>query len=121
MDSKYKYRCECTIDALRTHLRSDHSDYIQRWSRHSHSFSSANMKVSWATLKEFLFSSKKLFTGHLRYLHPQPENQSAAGLRRLVSPTPELTCLSFKLEYSEKTIVSSTGNEALIFVPGDTF
>lgn len=32
----------------------------------------------------------------------------------------EVTWLRFQLEHSEQTIVAPTGNEALVFVPGDT-
>lgn len=33
----------------------------------------------------------------------------------------EITGLRLQLEHSEQTIVTPTGNETLIFVPGDTF
>lgn len=32
-----------------------------------------------------------------------------------------LTCLSFKLEHSQETIIPSTCNETLVFVPGNAF
>lgn len=34
---------------------------------------------------------------------------------------PHPTCLSFKLQYSQETVIPTTGNETLVFVPGDTF
>lgn len=33
----------------------------------------------------------------------------------------ELARLRLKLEHPEQTVVSSTGDETLVFVPGDTF
>lgn len=52
----------------------------------------------------------------------KPElHERVLRLHRFSVPYCQLACLSLKLEYSQEAVVSSTGDKALVFIPGQAF